>query len=189
MEFNAINFSAYLTIFLIISVLLFIYNRYFPELMSRLTIGNAIEYFLYNKHYKLIEHIDIPVDDGKNIHIKQLIISRYGLFIIQTCHYRNTIFGSNHQVKWLSQGKRAAKVFLNPNISNQHLCEILANYLQICPSTCHLINVFTGNSKLPFPTPENMCKPDSLVKTISEYRYVHLNPDLLSDIKSVLLKV
>jgi len=188
MEFNYIGLPVLLTILLTLGSLFTLYNRFSPEMLSRFSIGNAIDFFLYDKHYQLIENISLRGKEGERIQIKQLIISRYGLFIIQTCHYRNNIFGSSHQVKWLSEGRRNSKIFINPSIAHQSICEILAHYLNIPTATCHVINVFTGNSKLPLPTPKNSCKPDSLIKTISTYRYICINPDILPDIKTTLTK-
>jgi len=186
MEFNSYGFPVLLTILLSLGSLFILYNRFSPELISRFSISNAIDLFLYDKHYELIENISLCGNNGESIQLKQLIISRYGLFIIQTCHYRNKIFGSNHQVKWMSEGRINSTIFINPSITHQHLCEVLANYLNIPASTCHVINVFTGNSKLPLPAPKNSCKQNSLIKTISTHRYISISPKNLHNIKTIL---
>ena len=185
MEFNSLNFSLILIITTLI-LLLMIYHRFYPERFTRIAIGRNIKLYLYPQHYHLIENIDLNCTNGEKLQIKQLVVSRYGLFIIETYHHRGIIYGSNHQVKWLSTGSMHSRVFVNPSMSHQPSCDILANYLQLPPAVINLISVFTGNSRLLVPAPTNSCNPDSLIRAISEHRDVRINPKLLPTIIAIL---
>jgi len=187
MDFD-FNYTPLLFISLLsfIALLVVIYNRLYPELISRFCIRRNIITFLYGKDYQLIENIKINTTDGQTLTIKQLLVSRYGLFIINTCHYRGVIYGSNHQVKWLSRTIMHASTFINPSMDSRQLCEQLAKYLHLSSLFCDVINVFTGNSQLPSSVPKNTCKVDSLIRTISQHRTVCINPGLLPDIATVL---
>jgi len=162
------------------------FNFFYPEIWARFRIYKDTKLYLYNHHYQIIENIEIISASGERIKIKQLLASRYGLFILETCHYRGTIYGSHHQVKWLSKGIGYAKVFRNPHMENQTTRNLLAEHLHLCPTVCKTILVFTGNSRFPSSEPADTCKNHNFISTICKHRELLINPNLLPDLISVL---
>jgi len=184
MEFSSLSTPIILFLSLSTVVLLFVlYNRFFPEMFSRLRIRLKIAIYLYKKHYHLIEDIDIICANGHQLKIKQLLVSRYGLFIIETCHFRDTIYGSHHQVKWLSKGLIHSTPFRNPHMEQRGTIKLLADYFQLSPKSCSVMIVFTGNSHFPTKFPSNTCKIHNLIRTIVQHRNIRINPQLLPNMK------
>ena len=100
MDFTSTNtFFLILTLAAIVKIISMIYHRFYPEFFTRIKIRKVINSSLYDKHYQLVENVDIICSDGHQLFIKQLLVSRYGIFIIDTYHYRGIIYGSDHQVK------------------------------------------------------------------------------------------
>ena len=189
MDFVSVTFPVFfITLLSTLLISIVIYNRFYPEYFSRIRIRRNINLYLDSKDYHLIENIDFICDDGKKLQIKQLVVSPYGLFIIETCHYRSTIYGSDHQVKWQSKGLMHSTVFINPAMAHKEDCELLTSYLRLPPTLCDVISVFTGNSNFPSPAPTNSCNINSLITTIIEHRNVRVNPKLLPDIITILKK-
>ena len=148
----------FVTLLSAVVILAVIYNRFYPELFARIRIHSRIGRSLDKTHYQLVENIDIICADGQRLHIKQLLVSHYGLFIIETCHFRGTIYGSHHQVKWLSKGSMHSIPFHNPHMTQQSTVKLLANYLHLSPSQCNVVMVFTGNSHFPHPFQQTVAK-------------------------------
>ena len=187
MDFSSINTPVFiLTVAVIMKIISIVYHRFYPEFFTRIAIRKTINRYLYNKHYQLVENVDIICSNGQQLFIKQLLVSRYGLFILDTYHYRGIIYGSDHQVKWLSQSKMSSTKFINPSMERRPVCAMLSNYLYLPQEVCDVINVFTGNSELLSPPPKNCCKVDGLINIIDQHRNVLISPNLLPDIVTVL---
>ena len=187
MDFSSITLPILIVIVLIILKLFsMIYHRFYPELFTRVNIRKILNGYLYKKHYQLVENIDIICTNGQQLVIKQLLVSRYGLFIIDTYHYRGIIYGSDHQVKWLSQSKMSSTKFINPSMERQPTSDLLASYLHLPNQVSDVINIFTGNSQLLSPPPKNCCNVGGLINIIDQHKNVLINPALLPDIVTVL---
>lgn len=187
MDFSSITLSIYLiALVIIVMITSLIHHRFYPEFFTRLKIRRIINRYLYKEYYQLLENVDITCSDGHQLFIKQLLVSRYGIFIIDTYHYRGTIYGSDHQVKWLSQSKMSSTKFINPSIERRAICTLLSDYLYLPQEVCDVINVFTGNSQLLSPPPKNCCKINGLTKVIEQHKNVLISPNLLPDIVTVL---
>lgn len=159
---------------------------YYSDFFIRLRIKNNITRYLYKNHYRLLKNIDITIADGRRLFIKQLLVSRYGLYILETCQYRGQIYGSHHQVKWLSKGRISSKPFKNPHLDQQNLCRMLADYLKISPTVCNVMVVFTGQTRFTSEIPANTCKIQNLVTSIVQQRNILINPCQLPSIISML---
>jgi len=187
MDFSSITLSIFIiTLVIIITLISVIYHRFYPEFFTRIKIRKSIKRSLYDKHYQLVENVDITCSDGHQLYIKQLLVSRYGLFILDTYHYRGIIYGSDHQVKWLSQSKMSSTKFINPSMERRPVCALLSEYLHLPQEVCDVINVFTGNSQLLSPPPKNCCKLNGLIDIIDQHRNVLISLNLLPDIVTVL---
>lgn len=180
--------SPQILIFLLAVVIfsVLIYRRFYPEFFTRRAIRKKFALYLYKKHYQIVEDIDIICSNGERLYIKQLLVSRYGIYIIKTCHYRGIIYASHHQVKWMSKSFTGSKVFYNPHMEEESVIQRLSEYLHLSPSCFSVLTVFTGNSHFPPPAPTNTCKVDNIIRAIMQHRNILINPRLLPDIVTVL---
>ncbi len=174
------------TIILFTTLLVIIYNRQSPEYLARRRARFAISMFLFKEHYELIENVHITCRDGEKLFFRQLLVSRYGIFIINTCHYRGEIFGSHHQVRWLSRSRIHRKTFKNPHMVNEEIVKKLAEYLYIPPKSCSTLLVFTGSSYFPTHTPTDTCRVKELIPTINQRNKFKIKAHVLPWIVEVL---
>lgn len=56
-----------------------------------------------NDDYVLLNDCTLPDDRGGTTQIDHILISPYGVFVIETKNYKGWIFGSAHQKKWTQQ--------------------------------------------------------------------------------------
>jgi len=157
---------------------LLIFNRNYPEFYARLKVKFVTSIFLFKEHYELLHDVNIVTQKGESIKIKQLLISRYGLFIIDTQHYRDEIYGSHYQVNWLSRSKRHYQPFKSPHIMNEELCKKLESHLYLKPKTCQSIVIFTGNCHFPNGAPDNTCTLKHIVPTIIKNSRFKINDEI-----------
>lgn len=80
--------------------------------------------------YKVINNIMINIDD-KTHQIDHIVISKYGIFVIETKQYNGYIIGSKYDKKWIRKIGKKDILYTNP---------IRQNYGHIL-SICKLLNV------------------------------------------------
>ncbi|MEG0318175.1 MAG: nuclease-related domain-containing protein [Comamonas sp.] len=52
------------------------------------------------QHYHCVHNITLRLADGNTTQIDHVVVSPYGLFVLETKHMQGWIFGSEKQKKW-----------------------------------------------------------------------------------------
>jgi hypothetical protein len=132
--FKIFSFSNPLWWITMISLALFII---FIKLFEAKLIGKAGEKYvrkelkLLDDNYKVLNDIMIETKNG-TCQIDHLVISKYGIFVIETKQYNGYITGSKYDKKWVRHLKNKKKVlYTNP---------IKQNYGHVI-SICELLNI------------------------------------------------
>lgn len=130
--------------------------------------------FLNQAEYKILNNVLIYTKDGRSVQIDHIIVSVYGIFVIETKNYKGWIFGNENSENWMQAIYKEKNQFRNPvkqNFSHIYaLKEILADYQNIKYIP---IVVFSGNAVL---------------KEIDSKTYVIYDSELLKVIKSESLE-
>ena len=107
--------------------------------------------------YRKFHNIIIPGRNG-TAQIDHLLISPYGIFIVETKNISGWIFGDADKPKWTSVLYGKKYPFQNPLRQTYRQKMVLAEYLEISPSLIHTIVFFVGDSKFKTKMPENVMK-------------------------------
>ena len=111
--------------------------------------------FLNHDHYAVIPNVTLPVAEGTS-QIDHVIISEYGVFVIETKTMSGWIYGSEKDDKWMQVLYRYKKRFQNPLRQNYaHVCA-LAEALSVSKDKIFPIVVFAGNATFKTPKPANV---------------------------------
>lgn len=95
--------------------------------------------------YHLLNNITIPVDDGTT-QIDHILLSRYGVFVIETKHYSGWIFAHPTGRTWTQVKYRYKSKFQNPLRQNYKHVRVVKSLLHfIPPEHIHSLVVFTGD--------------------------------------------
>jgi restriction system protein len=88
--------------------------------------------------------------------IDHLILSCFGIFVVETKNYRGWIFGSENQAKWTQSiyGKKYS--FQNPLHQNYRHVKALSDYFNLEERFFHSVIYFTGNSSFKTKMPSNV---------------------------------
>ncbi len=105
--------------------------------------------------YKRIHNIIIPGRDGTT-QIDHLIISPYGLFIIETKNLKGWIFGSYNQRRWTQVIFGYKYYFQNPIHQTYRQMKTLAKYLEINELLINTVIYFNGSCRFKTPFPSNV---------------------------------
>lgn len=142
---------------------------------------------LPEQEYKVFHNIYLKTKNSSS-QIDHVIVSIYGIFVIETKNYSGWIFGSENQEYWTQTIYNNKNKFRNPIKQNwahiYALKQILSDYRYI---KYYPIIVFTGGAELKSITSEIPVVYDyELLKTIMNYKEQNLSFD---QIDSIILKI
>ena len=125
--------------------------------------------------YRRFHNIIIPGKSGTT-QIDHLLVSVYGLFIVETKNKTGWIFGSPDQAKWTQTLYKKKYSFQNPLRQTYRQKKVLAEYLDINDSIIHTVVYFVGDCKFKTPMPANVMRY-GLRRYIRQYRKHILSPE------------
>ena len=121
---------------------------------SRISILNEIG--LDENHIGL-DNILIPLPDGGTTQIDHIVVSPYGLYIIETKNMGGWIYGNEYDSQWTQVLYKQKNTFQNPLRQNYKHCQVIASALNLDNSLVHSVIVFIGDSEFKTPLPSNVC--------------------------------
>lgn len=106
--------------------------------------------------YHLLNHLTINLKGGTT-QIDHILVSRFGIFVIETKNYAGWIFADPNDRQWTQVLYRAKFRFQNPIRQNYlHVCAI-RGLLDFLPADAVRSNVvFTGNAQFKTPIPDGV---------------------------------
>jgi len=126
------------------------------------------------KTYRKFHNVIIPGKSGTT-QIDHLLVSVYGLFIVETKNKKGWIFGSENQANWTQTLYRKKYSFQNPLRQTFRQKKVLSEYLNIDESIIHTAVYFVGDCKFKTQMPANVMK-SGLSRHIRQYRNRILSP-------------
>lgn len=120
---------------------------------SRISILN--ESGLDENHIGL-DNVLIPLPDGGTTQIDHIVVSPYGLYIIETKNMGGWIYGNEYDSQWTQVLYKQKYTFQNPLRQNYKHCQVIASALNLDNSLVHSVIVFIGDSEFKTPLPANV---------------------------------
>ena len=108
--------------------------------------------------------------DGSTTQIDHVILSPYGIFVIETKHYKGWIFGSERNAKWTQKVYRKTHTFQNPLRQNYRHIKVLSKLLGIDEDKFVSIVVFSGECTFKTPMPPNVVKGRGYISHILSHK-------------------
>jgi restriction system protein len=111
--------------------------------------------FLSSRDYVDINDLTIETDRYMT-QIDHVIISRYGVFVVETKNMSGWIFGSEDRPYWTKINRGKNLQFPNPLIQNKGHIRALSRLAKIPPDKMHSVVVFWGSCSLRSKMPPNV---------------------------------
>lgn len=112
-------------------------------------------FFLDKKIYHRIKNVTLPTEDSTT-QIDHIIVSKYGIFVVETKNMKGWIFGSEHNKEWIQQIYKHKNKFQNPLRQNYRHTKALEEILGLMPNKIFSVVVFVGGSTFKTEMPENV---------------------------------
>ena len=135
------------------------------EALVRAAIGDA----LVGKAWHLLNNITLPVEDGTT-QVDHILVSRYGIFVIETKHYKGWVFGDAHSRQWTQVLFKRKHRFQNPLHQNYKHVKAIQSLLEFLPPNhVESLVVFTGEAEFKSKKPEGVHSLDSMLIHLKSY--------------------
>jgi len=130
---------------------------WFKGWFGELQVNLAARFFL-NKDYHVVKNVTFPTEDGST-QIDHIIISPFGVFVVETKNMRGWIFGRERDKYWTQKlHKNHSQKFQNPLRQNYKHMKTLTELLGLPETKVKSLIVFVGGSTFKTTMPENVTK-------------------------------
>lgn len=118
--------------------------------------GALAKHLLLDKAtYTTLNNITIPASNGTT-QIDHIVVSRHGIFVIETKNMKGWIFGDERAAQWTQSVFGRKHRFQNPLHQNYRHIRALAEFLQLPDDRFHSVVMFWGDAELKTPLPDNV---------------------------------
>jgi len=128
---------------------------WFKGILGEFTINLSAKLFLDKDQYHLIKNVTLPTEDGST-QIDHIIVSKFGVFVVETKNMKGWIFGSPNQKTWTQKIYKHTSKFQNPLHQNYKHTKTLESLLGLTDQQVHSVIVFIGDSTFKTDMPENV---------------------------------
>lgn len=136
--------------------------------------------------YKVLNDVVLDVE-GRTSQIDHIVVSDYGLFVIETKNYSGWILGTEYADYWTQVIFQRKEKFYNPIRQNHSHILALKNILKQFPRLKYVsIVVFSSKATLKVSTETAVIHPLQLLGYIKEYSEIHLTEEEKQEIFAVV---
>ena len=158
-------------IFLLVALTLFV--NWLNSARTKGKIGEslvrgAIRMGLNSKVYLDLHDITLPTEDGST-QIDHIVVSRYGIFVIETKNYKGWIFGDAKSKQWTQTIYKKKHRFQNPLHQNYKHIKTLSELTTIPMEYFHTVIVFMGEAEFKTELPPSICRQGGFISYIKSF--------------------
>lgn len=132
-----------------------------------------VRFFLQSKlpkdKYHILHNVTLPAGSGTT-QIDHVVVSQYGVFVIETKNFKGWIFGGERQKVWVQKIYKRNYKFQNPIHQNYKHTQVLSGLLSLPVDNLFSVVVFVGNSTFKTRMPANVVKLGGLAKYILAHK-------------------
>lgn len=182
--FNAIG-PTMLACIPLLAVLYFLKSPWFKGFAGEMMVHISAKIHLNKDKYHVLRNVTLPTSDGTT-QIDHIIVSEYGVFVIETKNMKGWIFGDERQRTWTQKIYKYTKKFQNPLHQNYQHVETLKSILELSDQQIVSVIVFVGSSTFKTEMPHNVINGPGLIRFIkSKDQQVILS----TDVQMILSKI
>lgn len=137
--------------------------------------------------YKSIHNIMLRTEKGGTTQIDHIVVSLYGIFVIETKNYSGLITGTENAPKWTEHKYKKKYPFQNPIRQNYGHIKALETLLGLGKENFISVITFTTNSKLKVTTKTPVIYTPKLAKNIKSYTETKIDAEQIETIANTII--
>ncbi len=167
----------------IILIVAFLKSPWGKGIIGEFLVNTSSKIKLDKNKYHLIKNVTLPTEDGTT-QIDHIIVSEYGIFVVETKNMKGWIFGDEKQKYWTQKIYKNTNKFQNPLHQNYKHIKTIQNELGIEQDKIFSVIVFAGDSEFKTKMPENVRQGIGYIDYIKSKTKKILSKDEVSKIIS-----
>lgn len=128
---------------------------WFKGMIGEWFINLSLRLFLDKQEYHLLKDVTLPTPQGTT-QIDHVLVSRFGVFVIETKNIKGWIFCNPAHKSWTQQIYRRRHSFQNPLRQNYLHVMTLRSLLGLADHQLHSVIFFIGDCTFKTPVPDNV---------------------------------
>lgn len=144
-------------------------SSWFKGMVGEFIVNVSAKMMLDKNVYHLIRNVTLPTEDGTT-QIDHIIVSIYGVFVVETKNMKGWIFGSPNQSTWTQKIYKHSNKFHNPVHQNYKHVKTIESLLGLNDRQVHSLIVFIGESTFKTKMPENVTQGGGYIRFIKSKR-------------------
>ncbi|MBE0513926.1 NERD domain-containing protein [Sulfurimonas sp.] len=159
----------------IAAIILFVKSSFGKGVIGEAFLNLVINIKLDKKKYQLLRDVTLYTEDGTT-QIDHIIVSQYGIFVVETKNMKGWIFGGENQKFWTQNIYKKKHTFQNPLYQNYKHTKTLEKLLDLDSTKIFSVVVFVGDATFKTDMPENVVYPRGLFRFIDSHNEVLFTP-------------
>ncbi len=148
-----------------------------------------LQLHLDKKLYIVLHDIMLPTDDGTTTQIDHIIVSQWGVFVIETKTYSGWIYGDEYEPQWTVVHFNRKDRFQNPLRQNYKHIATLSECLGIAKEYFKTVIAFSGESEFKTDMPQEVMLFGDVVDYIKEHSVETIIPaEQVKDVVDTILE-
>jgi len=145
------------------------YRDYEYQNPSEALISRVVQTNFGPPGYHLMNHVTLQMEDGTT-QVDHILVSRFGVFIIETKDYNGWIFANAKQANWTQVLFNRRFKFQNPIFQNARHVRAVQDLLDFLPAgVIKSVVVFTGKAEFKTEVPQGVFCTSELVDYLREH--------------------
>lgn len=157
--------NTFVYLFLIVIIVTILRTPWFKGIIGEFIVNVSAKLFLDKEKYHLIKNVTLPTENGTT-QIDHIIVSRYGVFVVETKNMKGWIFGNEKQRTWTQKIFKHTNKFQNPLFQNYKHTQTLKELLSLTDREVFSLIVFIGDSTFKTDMPPNVTEGGGYLRYI-----------------------
>ena len=144
---------------LVVVAIFKIFKPYIKGKVGEIAVAAHVKLYL-KEHYILLNDLTLPDAEGGTTQIDHILLSPFGIFVIETKNYKGWIFGGERQKQWTQKIYQKSFKFQNPIHQNYKHMKVLERILSdiVDVESLHSVIVFMPEAEFKTTMPNNIAK-------------------------------
>lgn len=173
-----------LLLFIVIGIIK-AFKPYLKGKMGEFAVAAHAKLYLDQDRYTLLNDCTLPDEQNQTTQIDHILLSPFGIFVIETKNYKGWIFGSQHQKMWTQKIYKKSFKFQNPlhqNYKHQKVLEaVLSDIVE--PQFIHSLVVFMPDCEFKTQMPQHVFRGAGWTDYVKNFQEVTIPPMKLKRIQ------
>lgn len=179
-------FTMFGLVFLILCLSALAKSPWFKGVLGEFVVNLSARWMLPNETYRIIKNVTLSDNQGGTTQIDHIIVSKFGVFVLETKNMKGWIFGSERQKQWTQKIFKHSSKFQNPLHQNYKHVKAIQSLLELPSNTVFSLVVFVGDAVLKSQMPDNVKKGIDYIGFIKSKKESFFDDDKVEEIVSLI---